>query len=84
MPLQRRPPPATLGLVVQRQDGNSCGALGVAAWSGVHAAKFAQFPFVLIFLTQSLISIITFKTLLNFYFGTSVKTNNILSHYFRK
>lgn len=40
-----------LGLIVQRQDGNSCGALGVAAWSGIHAAKFARFPFVLIFLT---------------------------------
>lgn len=37
-----------LGLVVQRQDGNSCGALGVAAWSGVHAGtccKICPIPF---------------------------------------
>lgn len=42
-------PPAMLGLIVQRPDGNSCGALGVAVWSGIHAAKFAQFPLGLIF-----------------------------------
>lgn len=51
MPLSRRPQPAMLGLIVHRQDGNSCGALGVAVWSGVHAAKFTRFPFILIFLT---------------------------------
>lgn len=43
--------PAVLGLIVQRQDGNACGALGVAVWSGTHAAKFARLPFILIFLT---------------------------------
>lgn len=32
------PPPAMIGLSVQRQDG---GALGVTAWSGIRAAKFA-------------------------------------------
>lgn len=40
-----------LDLIVQRQDGNSRGALGVVAWSGIHAAKFTRFPFILIFLT---------------------------------
>lgn len=32
------PPPAMIGLSIQRQDG---GALGVTAWSGIRAAKFA-------------------------------------------
>lgn len=44
-------PAVMLGLIVQRQDGDSRGALGAAAWSGIHAAKFARFPFILIFLT---------------------------------
>lgn len=51
MPLSRRPEPAMLGLIVQRQDGSSRGALGVAVWSGIRAAKFTRFPFILIFLT---------------------------------
>lgn len=37
-------PAGMLGLIVQRGDGNSRGALGAAAWSGIHAAKFTQFP----------------------------------------
>lgn len=42
---------AMLGLIVQHQDGNSCGALGVAVWCGIHAAKICPIRFVLIFLT---------------------------------
>lgn len=45
--LQRRPPLAMLGLVVQRHEG----ALGVATWSAGHAAKRARSPSVLISLT---------------------------------
>lgn len=44
----KAPVQAMIGLSVQRQDG---GALGVTAWSGIRAAKFARSPFVLIFLT---------------------------------
>lgn len=42
-PSSEGPPLAMLGLIVQRQDGSSCGALGVALWCGIHAAKFARF-----------------------------------------
>lgn len=35
------PPPAMIGLSVQRQDG---GALGVTAWSGIRAAKYCVIP----------------------------------------
>lgn len=40
-----------LGLIVQRQDGNSCSALGVATWCGIRAAELRPLPFILIFLT---------------------------------
>lgn len=42
-PSSEGPPLAMLGLIVQRQDGSSRGALGVALRCGIHAAKFARF-----------------------------------------